>query len=532
MLNSIIKSTIFVLVIGCSAHATVFNVPDDAATIQAAVGKCLLDGDIVELTANTTYTGAGNRNIRLYGKKITVRSEDPTDPQIVASTVIDCQNMGRAFSLDWAETNETVIAGLTIRNGKGNFGGALYFSNNSCAVVTNCVIENSNATIYGGAIAVANYGLVTDQGSSPTIKNCRIIGNSAKVGGGAFHINGGNTVVENCVISNNTALRGGAWYSQNPGNPLISHCTIVGNTANSTGNSSAGAIYTYNASNLTLYGCILWDNSAITAAQMQVGGLGAATTVQISYCDIQGVDANVVVFAPSTVQWGDGNIQTDPMFATEETVAALTASARTASALTVAALTEDDAANASGDFTLVKDSPCIDTGDTSYDGQGKTDVYGIQRVFGEAVDIGASEFPVEELIEAKIKLWPKVINLRGRQNWFFCTIKLDDKKTEDIDTDTIRLQGLLEPVWVKKHKRAKELMVRFRMSEVRDLVPESHAQDSIELTVTGALNNDGMLFKGSQEVKVYQKKQHKHDEDLKKGKGHNKVEDSKDKHKK
>ena len=504
------------LVICCFAQATVFNVPDDAATIKDAVFLCM-DGDTIELTSNMTYTGWGNRDIRTYGKKITIRSEDPSNGQVVANTVIDCEGLGRAFALDMAETADTVVSGITMRNGNGGpvnlLGGALYFSYDSRAVVSNCIIENSSAS-FGGAIAISN------SGSSPTIKNCQIMNNIAVVGGGAVYINGGEAIIENCVISNNAAPRGGALYSHNPGTPVLSHCTIVGNAAES----NAGAIYSFNASNLILYGCILWDNVAETANQMQIGGIGMPTTVQISYCDVQGMDDNIVVYAPSVVEWGEGNIEADPMFGGAE-------------AVSMSAVVEGG--NVISDFSLDKDSPCVDMGDNGYNGEGQTDVYGLQRVFGEAVDIGASEFVADDLIEARVRLWPKVINLRGKQNWFFCTIKMDGYETSEIDLESILLQGVVEPVWSKKLKRVKELVVRFKMREVRQLVDES--QDSITLSVTGVMNN-GVPFEGTDKVKVYRNKgkgHDKHDETLKKGKGHHKHEDIlkkvkelKDKHKK
>lgn len=36
-----------------------------------------------------TYTGEGNRDIDLLGKAITIKSEDPENPDVVAATVIE-----------------------------------------------------------------------------------------------------------------------------------------------------------------------------------------------------------------------------------------------------------------------------------------------------------------------------------------------------------------------------------------------------------------------------------------------------------
>ena len=476
------------LLLSCSAWATVYNVPgDDEATIQDAINLCV-DGDSVVVEPGT-YTGVGNRDISLWGLKITVRSTDPDDAATVSSTVIDCANSGRGFVFRFGETAESVVAGFTIINGNGGpgglMGGGLYIASGSSPIVRNCIIVDCSAS-FGGAIAVSGYSL-------PTIRNCRILGNTAGVGGGALYVNGGGPVFDNCIISGNSAPRGGAVYSHNPGDPVFVHCTITSNTATTYG----GAINCFNGNNLTLYGCILWDNAASTGSQMLVGGIGMPVTVNVSYCNVQGIDTDVMVFPPSVVNWGLGNIEADPMFIEAGYMEASSISAQ--------------AAYVEGDFGLMEESPCMDTGDPDYVAEdGATDVYGAQRLVGEAIDIGAAEFAIEELesIEAKIKFRPKVINLRGRQKWLFCTIKLKDYKAKDIDTESIEflMDGVsITPVREKKHKRGKGLKVRFDMNDIRELIGGS--QKNVEFTVKGALeDNTTLTFEGSGTLKVYRKK--------------------------
>ncbi len=462
------------LLLSCSAWATVYTVPGDAATIQDAIYLCV-DGDSVVIGLGT-YIGAGNRDITLSGRKITVRSTDPNDGATVSNTVIDCENSGRGFVFDTGETAESVVAGLTIINGNGGagslMGGALYFAPDTSPVVSNCVIVDSSAGL-GGAIAVL--------GGSPTIRNCRILGNTGFAGGGALYISGGSALFENCVISGNSAPRGGAVYSHNVGDPVLVHCTITTNTATT----YAGAINCFNGNNLTLYGCILWDNTASIGSQMYIGGIGMAATVNVSYCDMQGIDTDVVVYPPSVVNWGLGNIEADPLFIE-------------------AGYIYDLGAYVEGDFGLMEESPCVDTGDPNYVAEeGATDVYGAQRLFGEAIDIGAAEFVIEEIeiieIEAKIKFRPKAIKLRGKQKWLFCTIKLKEHEAEDIDADSIVLEETIMPKREKKPKRGKHLKVRFDMDEIRELIDDS--QKTITLTVQGTLKN-GAPFAGVHKLKI------------------------------
>ena len=64
------------------------HVPGMYPTIQAAIDACV-DGDEV-IIAPASYTGAGNRDIDFLGKAIVVRSTDPSDPNVIAATIINC----------------------------------------------------------------------------------------------------------------------------------------------------------------------------------------------------------------------------------------------------------------------------------------------------------------------------------------------------------------------------------------------------------------------------------------------------------
>ena len=119
-------------------------VPSVYATIQAGIDAAMA-GDTVIVEPNI-YTGTGNKNLDFDGEAITVRSTNPNDPLVVASTVIDCENSGRGFYFHSGEGPNSVISGLTITN---------------------------------GYVYDANGGGIYCSGSSPTIRNCTITGNRA-----------------------------------------------------------------------------------------------------------------------------------------------------------------------------------------------------------------------------------------------------------------------------------------------------------------------------------------------------------------
>ena len=92
--------------------------PAEFNNIQAAINDAN-DGDIVVVSPGR-YTGDGNRDIDFGGRGITVRSENGLE-----NCIIDCEKRGRAFDFHSGEDANSVLEGLTIKNGVHVFGGAI-----------------------------------------------------------------------------------------------------------------------------------------------------------------------------------------------------------------------------------------------------------------------------------------------------------------------------------------------------------------------------------------------------------------------
>jgi len=212
----------------CARTITVaIDAPADFNNIQAAISDAN-DGDNVEIQPGT-YTGPGNTDIDFLGKPITLRSTNPTDPETVAQTVIDCNNAARAFLFQAGEDANSILDGLTIINGYATggtipgHGGAIYCTQ-SGPVIENCTMTR-NAASWGGAIRCG-------AGSSAVIRNCLFTHNSATVAG-AIYCDDSSGTIAGCLFRSNYSTGGstGAVKAEGDGNLTITDCTFQENSA-------------------------------------------------------------------------------------------------------------------------------------------------------------------------------------------------------------------------------------------------------------------------------------------------------------
>ncbi len=197
---------LFVAFMGSSAQATLHDVPGDFPSIGAAIEAAGV-GDTVQVAP-----GTWTENLSLGGKGLTLMGTAPTDPRIVAQTIVD--GSADAASTIWVggASLPVRISGLTIRGGAGNEVHDPYFRR------------------LGGGV-LCESGLLS-------ITHCRLVGNginrSKVVGSGIYVGADAELSVDATLLANNNADKGGA-IAVEEGQLELTRSRVLDNTANNGG---------------------------------------------------------------------------------------------------------------------------------------------------------------------------------------------------------------------------------------------------------------------------------------------------------
>ncbi len=310
------------------------------SSIQAAIDAAA-DGDTI-----TVHEGRYVENIRFKGKAVTLRSENPEDPAVVSGTIIDGGKEGSTVAFDSDEEEDSVISGLTITNGRADWGGGIH-----CNPWTN-----------------------------PTIRNNQVVGNTALQGGGGVYCGSSATISRNIIASNRSEFVGAGIFTDYSSSPLIASNFIVKNEAAGSGGGifcapfcTSRIINNTIADNVApvvggglccdvmaipqIWNCIFWGNGD------DMFGWGG------SYCCVEDTGSE---------NEGEGSIHRDPLFVNP----------------------------ALRDYHLLASSPCIGRGTTLAPSVPAFDLDGEPVPYGAFADIGADEF-VDEDSDTLPDFWEK-----------------------------------------------------------------------------------------------------------------------------
>ena len=241
------------------------SVPDDYATIQTAIEHANV-GEVI-IVSPGTYT----EQINFGGKDLVVRSSDPEDPDVVATTVLECGDDFSIVLFNNGETSDSRLGGFTITN---CFQSGIRILDNSSPTIFNNIIEGNE----GGD------GIVVQDGSSPWIENNTIRNNDEE----GIHIldNASPTIVSNIIEGNGTdgisVFNASSWIENNTirnndrsGINLLnsSSATIKGNTISD--NRVIGVFVTFNSDAMI-------EDNVISRNSNEVNGGGIAVSLESS----------------------------------------------------------------------------------------------------------------------------------------------------------------------------------------------------------------------------------------------------------
>jgi len=115
------------------------------------------------------------------------------------------------------------------------------------------------------------------------------------------------------VITGNAVRWAGGGIGASDCNVTIRNCTLSDNTAGSDLGGVGGGIY-IGGGTAMVRNSILWDDDATDGAEIAVQGWGPPSTTSVSYSEVKEGFSAVSVDPCSTLNWGEGNSDTDPCF--------------------------------------------------------------------------------------------------------------------------------------------------------------------------------------------------------------------------
>jgi len=290
------------------------------------------------------------------------------------TTVSNCEFEGNtAAAVGGAVTiggaSQPTLVDCLMRGNIAPFGGALQIDN-AGGLIQNCVLEQNHADPDPAQGFVGSGGAVRLFAATPTFSSCVMRENLATRGAAVFAQNASTPSFVNCLIHDNTSVNlgnggyaGGVWSGGAGSIATFKNCTVARNSAETRG----GGIISVNAGNAIIHNSIVAQNTSPLGPQMWLAGGffgGSASFATIEWSLLEGGQAMVLIQGLSSLTWGEGNLDADPMFISP----------------------------AAGNFRLQCHSPAIDAGnDALVPTEAKLDLDGNPRIVGAAVDLGAYE---------------------------------------------------------------------------------------------------------------------------------------------
>jgi len=283
----------------------------------------------------------------MFSRNTTAERGGGMDTHDSSPTLINCifgNNSTDGNGGGMANQSSTVtLTNCTFNKNKASDNGAGIYNLYGKAILESCKFKGNSCKSHGGGMFNGS--------SDPTLTKCRFSGNLSGGDGGGMYNREGSLILTNCIFTGNiTNNNGGAMY--NNSSPNITNCTFGSNSAK-----MGGGLYTDSSSfdcTPTLNSCILWgnkDNSDVVNSAQIYGGLPV-----ITYSCLQNTNPDDPNAFP-----GIGNIYENPCFVK------LGYFSTTNDPNLQVLVNDPNASWNEGNYHLLPNSPCIDSGDPNLD---------------------------------------------------------------------------------------------------------------------------------------------------------------------
>lgn len=380
----------FICLTICSiVQAEIINIPVDFETIQAGINAAE-DNDTV-LVAPGIYTEA----LLIQRKAITIASNFiiDGDEAAIVETVLDGEDQHGLVRFEECNGLRVAICGFSIIRGREAIG--LYTSS---PILTHLIIRNSStATFVHDSNPIIENVLFEENGFGVWLRyRGRIVMRNAIIrnneGQSAICITAGSCHLMNVVVANNNAMSSSGIFLGASRDNLLENVTIVNNMSQHRyeyGGLTLGVAEGVGHSQATMRNCIITGNQPQDIRLFVWNEDQRVVNLNGDYNDLQGGRDRIRIDNGGDVQWGENNLDADPMFVDPE----------------------------NGDYHLTPDSPCIDAGDPDSPldpDSTRADIgafyFPQQNIFveQEVLNFGHVEFGLQDSLELRIQNYGKL----------------------------------------------------------------------------------------------------------------------------
>lgn len=328
----------------------------------------------------------------------------------------------------YCNNSSPVLSDCVISSNTANNGGGLYCSMNSNPEFIGCTISGNFALGADPSLPYKGGGICAESDCGPIFVSCLVNGNFASNFGGGIYLDNSTLETVNSVFAGNICGKyGGAIYNNNS-TASMTNCTLSANEAVFRG----GGIRLFSNSTATLTNCILWDNSAASQSDGPEIAVFEESTITISYSDVEGGTGNIRREDTCVVHWivddsGDEtNIDQDPYF-TENGYWDDNGTAED---------TSDDFW-VDGDYSLLTNSSCLNSGNNDAMSAYDTDIEGNDRVYNDIIDMGAYECAHRIISIDMFMAYPGGLSRENPSDFFMTMGKFDALEQEFANAETL-----------------------------------------------------------------------------------------------